>query len=588
MLNCPIRSIARRTIPLICLLWVALPSPHAGAVPLDSSFQYAAHAHIPSSPYGSSAVGVAHDSAGNVIAAGRFSGTTDFDSGPEVNALTATEYQSIFIAKYAVDGSFIWARKIAPNQASGDLLLYGVHVDGSGDIFIFGAMIGTVDMDPGPAVHTIVEADLANGYGPGDFDGFVAKYSASGEYQWAFVIGTPVPQCGQGCPDFFVSGVVTDPENDVYVTGTFWNSALFDCDFDPGSGVATRPGFGVNDVFLAKYSSSGGFVDAITFGGTGDDFPSGLRFTSDGTLTVTGGFTGTPDFDAGDGTATLAANGFNTDPFAARYTQSLELVWVVGGGASIWNESYSPCAEDSEGNLYLISGIVDLGTQTDFDPGPGTTIFTGQGNGDIVFLKLDPTGSFVWARHLATPQYEGGLDVQVDGAGNPWFVFRFYGSLDLDPGPGNTLIEGNFAGHAVAQYSPAGELLAVHDFSGLNYLNEFDVTGIHFLNDSTLLVNGRLIGTTDVDPGPDSVLVTSANAPAGQFPTLFPDWLLTTLVDAGTPITGDLGGDGYVDGADLGALLGAWGVCRNCPADLDGDGEVGGGDLGILLAAWSE
>lgn len=52
------------------------------------------------------------------------------------------------------------------------------------------------------------------------------------------------------------------------------------------------------------------------------------------------------------------------------------------------------------------------------------------------------------------------------------------------------------------------------------------------------------------------------------------------------PCTADLGGDGGVDGADLGVLLGAWGVPGASPADLDGSGLVDGADLGILLGAW--
>jgi len=46
----------------------------------------------------------------------------------------------------------------------------------------------------------------------------------------------------------------------------------------------------------------------------------------------------------------------------------------------------------------------------------------------------------------------------------------------------------------------------------------------------------------------------------------------------------DLNSDGVVDGADLGALLGAWG--GDGPADLNGDGAVDGADLGTLLGAW--
>ncbi|MFG0257460.1 MAG: RHS repeat-associated core domain-containing protein [Phycisphaerales bacterium JB043] len=46
----------------------------------------------------------------------------------------------------------------------------------------------------------------------------------------------------------------------------------------------------------------------------------------------------------------------------------------------------------------------------------------------------------------------------------------------------------------------------------------------------------------------------------------------------------DLDGDGDVDGADLGLLLGAWGTSG--PADLNNSGSVNGSDLGLLLGAW--
>ncbi|MFO0875011.1 MAG: M12 family metallo-peptidase [Phycisphaerales bacterium] len=50
--------------------------------------------------------------------------------------------------------------------------------------------------------------------------------------------------------------------------------------------------------------------------------------------------------------------------------------------------------------------------------------------------------------------------------------------------------------------------------------------------------------------------------------------------------TADLNGDGLVDGADLGLLLGAWGT-NNALADLNGDGTVDGADLGLLLGDWN-
>ncbi|MCA9285057.1 MAG: hypothetical protein KDA22_07580 [Phycisphaerales bacterium] len=47
----------------------------------------------------------------------------------------------------------------------------------------------------------------------------------------------------------------------------------------------------------------------------------------------------------------------------------------------------------------------------------------------------------------------------------------------------------------------------------------------------------------------------------------------------------DLDGSGFVDGADLGALLAGWGG-DGMAEDLNADGIVDGADLGILLSAW--
>ena len=50
---------------------------------------------------------------------------------------------------------------------------------------------------------------------------------------------------------------------------------------------------------------------------------------------------------------------------------------------------------------------------------------------------------------------------------------------------------------------------------------------------------------------------------------------------------GDINGDGIVNGADISALLSAWGPCAGCAADLNHDGNVGGMDLTTLLSAWT-
>ena len=52
-------------------------------------------------------------------------------------------------------------------------------------------------------------------------------------------------------------------------------------------------------------------------------------------------------------------------------------------------------------------------------------------------------------------------------------------------------------------------------------------------------------------------------------------------------VCGDLNGDGVVTGADLGLLLGAWGIANGSPYDLNHDGVIDGADLGLLLGCWT-
>ncbi len=73
-----------------------------------------------------------------------------------------------------------------------------------------------------------------------------------------------------------------------------------------------------------------------------------------------------------------------------------------------------------------------------------------------------------------------------------------------------------------------------------------------------------------------------------------PDQIFGSWSDAGDndlcECSGDLSGNGVVDGTDLGIWLAYAGKsCHpgpDCPGDLDGNGEVSGGDLGILLSMW--
>jgi hypothetical protein len=62
-----------------------------------------------------------------------------------------------------------------------------------------------------------------------------------------------------------------------------------------------------------------------------------------------------------------------------------------------------------------------------------------------------------------------------------------------------------------------------------------------------------------------------------------------SIPDECRTVPGDLDGDGFVNGADLGLLLLAWGPCpRTCMADINDNSLVDGQDLGLLLLQWTD
>jgi hypothetical protein len=89
-------------------------------------------------------------------------------------------------------------------------------------------------------------------------------------------------------------------------------------------------------------------------------------------------------------------------------------------------------------------------------------------------------------------------------------------------------------------------------------------------------------GTHEVDV---TVQATDEDVPGET--THYITLTLVVAIGGDDPVPGDFNDDGFVNGADLGLLLGAWGPCRNCPEDLNDDGVVNGADLGLELGFWT-
>jgi hypothetical protein len=108
-------------------------------------------------------------------------------------------------------------------------------------------------------------------------------------------------------------GVAADAAGNVYVVGTFNNTASF----GSGSATAQLTSAGGGDVFVAKYSPAGVLAWARRMGGTGNDQGLGIAVSPAGIVTVTGSFQGTADFDPSPAVFNLTSAG-GTDVFVAR------------------------------------------------------------------------------------------------------------------------------------------------------------------------------------------------------------------------------------------------------------------------------
>jgi hypothetical protein len=177
-----------------------------------------------------------------------------------------------------------------------------MQMDAAGSIYLTGGFQGTADFDPGVNTSTLNSM--------GDYDIFIAKYDNSGNYLWAKGIGSINKDFG--------CAFQLDNSNNIYLTGYFSNTA----DFDPGAGVSNLVSQGNYDIFIAKYDSAGNYIWAEGIGGVNQDDAFGLCKDASDNIYITGGFSGTTDFDPGANTATLSPAGMS-DVFIAKYSSTV-------------------------------------------------------------------------------------------------------------------------------------------------------------------------------------------------------------------------------------------------------------------------
>jgi hypothetical protein len=308
---------------------------------------------------------VAVDAAGNVYTTGYFEGTADFDPGVGISNLTSAGGDDVFVSKLNSSENFVWAKSLGGGNYDA---ANAVFVDASGNVYVAGYFEGTADFDPGVGTVNLTSA--------GGTDGFVSKLDSSGNFVWAKSFG--------GVGTDIANAVAVDASGNVYTTGYFHGTA----DFDPGVGISNLTSAGGADGFVSKLDSSGNFVWAKSFDGTGTDIASSVAVDASGNVFTTGRFLGTVDFDRGAGTANLTSAG-SLDAFVLKLNSSGNFVWAKSVGG-VGHDVANAVAVDASGNVY-VAGYFE-GT-ADFDPGVGIANLTSAGNQDVYVLKVDSSGA---------------------------------------------------------------------------------------------------------------------------------------------------------------------------------------------------
>jgi hypothetical protein len=164
---------------------------------------------------------------------------------------------------------------------------------------------------------------------------------------------------------------------------------------------------GYDDIFIAKYDSSGNFLWANAAGGTSWDYGFGITTDANNNVFLTGMFESS---SVNFGTNTLHTAGAY-DMFIVKYDESGNVQWAKSAGGTSSDCGYS-VSTDAIGNAF-VAGYFDSPTITF-----GTDTLTNAGSGDIFIAKYTPSGNAIWAKRAGDVWDDTGTGVCTDGNGN--------------------------------------------------------------------------------------------------------------------------------------------------------------------------
>ncbi len=244
---------------------------------------------------GASIHGLALDQDGNIILLGEVYFSSDLD--PSEGQFLLDDFNGIFLAKYDLRGTLLWALPFESiTENSSGFSAGGVDTDLEGNIYITGSFEERLNLDPEVSIES-----------NGSLDIFLAKFNPFGGFLYGF---------NAGGSSFEFGTDIAYKNDEIYISGNMISESG---EFSPESGIINNPGSPANNnPIVIKYNLDGLFED-ITL--TSTDPAPGLDFKGTNISVKVG-----PNEDIYLGGSKLEPNGSN-GPSWSRVSRELDRLY---------------------------------------------------------------------------------------------------------------------------------------------------------------------------------------------------------------------------------------------------------------------
>lgn len=302
------------------------------------------------------------------------------------------------------------------------------------------------------------------------------------------------------------------------------------------------PGTGIQNfsstgsgMYMQKLDPAGQLLWTNAFTGSGSILAQKIKYHSNHVYAI-GSYFQTVDFDPGPGNTSINASRY-ADAYICKYTTSGNLLWAktLGDSAAV---TANDVFCDASGNVISGGHFYERG---DFDPGPSTYYLTPAAYAEVYISKLDSNGNFVWAKTFPGMGSELLEAMDMDANGNIYLCVSFGASFDADPGLASAMMNTTSptGATAIIKLDPNGNFLWAEQFGEgtTGYMYCYSITASA---SGATAVAGFYKGDADFDPSAATAMHTSNGISDGFVLKLQPNGTLDFVNFYGLPNTSNV------------------------------------------------